>query len=75
MIAAISPEGYVWIVGVAFAICTVALFILAAAANTTLNRYRSRRKSREEAERRRDRPVRVIGGGNCRVSAEDWWAA
>lgn len=81
MIAAISPEGYVWIVGGLAFLLTICLWILAAAANVTLKRCAAWRKNQEEVERFReelDREhehdlVKAIGG--CRVSAEDRWAA
>lgn len=93
MIAAISPEGYVFIIGGLAFLCTILAFLLAAGANAELTRYRARHSSdqpdeapsnvialdeverfREELDRERDL-VKAIGGGNCRVSAEDRWAA
>jgi hypothetical protein len=81
MTAAISPEGYVFIVGGLAFLCSILVFVLLAAANAELNRYRSRRRTLEEADRFRadlDRErdlVKVIGGGNCRVPVEERRAA
>jgi hypothetical protein len=78
--AAISSEGYVFIVGGLAFLCTICLFILAAGANTSLQRHRARRRIFEEVERfredlDREDAVRVIGGGNLRVPVEERRAA
>lgn len=81
MIAAISSEGYAFIVGGLAVLCSILAFVLAAIMNVKLKRYRRWRQICEEVERFReelDREhdlVKAIGGGNCRVSAEDRWAA
>ena len=50
MIAAISPEGYAFIVGGLAFLCTVLAFALAAAANAELMRYRARHSSDQADE-------------------------
>lgn len=69
MLSAISPQGYVFIVGGLFFVCSVA-FVLLAAASVTKARWRANRRLRAaQSASGAEPPHKALGG----VPASDRW--